>query len=220
MDVPFYRKVIKNLVSASGVQIFAVDYRLAPEVRYPVPIGDAWAGLKYVSENATKHGVDPTRIAVMGDSAGGGLAAGLALMARDESLSPPLAKQILIYPMMDDTTINPNKALEPFLTWSYDDNITGWQAYLGDEGNGPTPYYAAAARAPTVAGLPPTYIDVGELDIFRDENMDYVRRLTAANISTEFHLYPGLPHAFELFAIKTSVAAAAIANRVKAMTSF
>lgn len=220
LDVPLYRKKLKDLVSRSGVQIFAPDYRKAPEVGFPVPIDDIWAGLNHVSENATKYGVDAARLAIMGDSGGGGLAAGLALRARDESLTPPLAKQILIYPMLDDRTTTPVDALVPFMTWSYDDNITGWQAYLGDTVNGPVPYQAAAARAPTVEGLPPTYIDVGGLDIFRDEDVEYARRLAAANISTEFHLYPGVPHGFDLFASNISVTATADANRMRAMTSF
>lgn len=221
MDVEIYRTRLKNLVSDTGVQIFAPDYQLSPEVHYPVALEEAWAGLRHLVENASTYGVDPARIAVMGDSAGGGLAACLALKARDESLSPPLAKQILVYPMLDNTNIKPITALEPFLTWTYDDNITGWGAYLGDGvEKGVVPQYAAAARAATVAGLPPTYMDLGELDIFRDEDLEYARRLAAENITTELHVYPGVPHAFEVFASDSSVAKQAWANRMKAMKSF
>jgi len=140
--------------------------------------------------------------------------------ARDESLSPPLAKQILVYPMLDNMTVTPNPGLESFVTWGYDDNITGWQAYLGETKGNPVSQYAAAARASTVAGLPSTFMDLGELDIFRDEDIEYARRLAAANISTELHVYPGVPHAFETFASNTSVAAQAWANRRKAILSF
>lgn len=220
LDVPLYRKKLKELVSRSGVQIFAPDFRSAPEAPYPIPIEDIWAGLRDLGQNAAKYGIDPARIAIMGDSGGGGLAAGLALKARDEALHPPLAKQILVYPMLDDRNTTPVAALEPMMTWSYDDNITGWHAYLGDKKDGPVPYQAAAARAPSVEGLPSTYIDVGGLDIFRDEDVEYARRLAAANIPTEFHLYPGVPHGFDLFAPNISTTATANANRLKAMTSF
>ncbi|KIW35522.1 uncharacterized protein PV07_02212 [Cladophialophora immunda] len=220
LDVPLYRKKIKDLVSRSGVQIFAPDYRYAPESPYPIPIEDAWAGLQDLSLNAKKYGIDPSRIAIMGDSGGGGLAAGLGLKARDEALTPPLAKQILVYPMVEDRNIKPIKALEPFATWTIDDNATGWQAYLsGKAGTSDVPYYAAAARVPSVEGLPPTYIDVGDLDIFRDEDIEYARRLAAANIHTELHVYPGVPHGFDLIASNISVTTYAMANRIKAMKS-
>ncbi|KIW96652.1 uncharacterized protein Z519_02043 [Cladophialophora bantiana CBS 173.52] len=220
LDVPLYRKKIKDLVSRSGVQIFAPDYRVAPEAPYPLPIEDVWAGLQDLSQNAKKYGVDPARIAIMGDSGGGGLAAGLALKARDEALNPPLAKQILVYPMLDDRNTKPIKALEPFGTWTVNDNTTGWQAYLsGKAGASDVPYYAAAARTPSVEGLPPTYIDVGDLDIFRDEDVEYARRIAAANIHTELHLYPGVPHGWDLIAPGISVTANALANRIRAMKS-
>lgn len=220
MDVAIYRSRIKNLVAETGVQFFAVEYRLAPEVNYPKPLEDIWAGLMHMVENATQYNIDPARIAVMGDSAGGGLAACLALKARDESLSPPLAKQILIYPMLDNETVKPVPAIEPFATWGYDDNITGWKAYLGDTTDKAVPHHAAAARATTLEGLPPTYMDLGDLDIFRDEDLEYARRLAAANINLELHVYPGVPHAFEVFAANTSLAARAHANRVRAVLSF
>ncbi|OAG38895.1 hypothetical protein AYO21_06926 [Fonsecaea monophora] len=220
MDVAIYRKKIKDLVSRSGVQIFTPDFRLAPEAPYPLPIEDIWAGLQDLSRNATKYGVDPARIAIMGDSGGGGLAAGLGLKARDEGLSPPLAKQILVYPMVDDRNTKPIKALEPFATWTTDDNITGWQAYLSGKAGAPdVPYYAAAARVPSVEGLPPTYIDVGDLDIFRDEDIEYARRIAAANIQTELHVYPGVPHGFDLVAKDISATVNAMANRVRAIQS-
>lgn len=220
MDVSLYKSRLKNMCSATGVQIFAVEYRISPEAPYPLALEDAWAGLIHLSTKSLRFGIDPARVAVMGDSAGGGLAACLALKARDESLSPPLAKQILIYPMLDDTTTRPIAALEPFLTWTYDDNVTGWQAYLGENSNGQVSQYAAAARASDLAGLPPTYIDLGELDIFRDENLAYASRLAQVNTCLELHVYPGVPHAFETFASQTSVAKQAMANRIRAMLSF
>jgi acetyl esterase/lipase len=220
LTVPLYRKKIKDLVSRSGVQIFAPDYRVAPESPYPIPIEDVWAGLQHLSQNAGSFGVDPARIAIMGDSGGGGLAAGLGLKARDEALNPPLAKQILVYPMLDDRNTKPIQALESFATWNYTDNTTGWQAYLsGKAGAQEIPYYAAAARAPSLQGLPPTYIDVGDLDIFRDEDLEYARRMAAANIHTELHLYPGVPHGFDLIAADIPVTLKALGNRINAIRS-
>ena len=113
----------------------------------------------------------------MGDSAGGGLAAGVCLMARDRG-GPAVAQQLLIYPMLDDRPATPDPALLPFLTWTYDDNLTGWGALLGDGAGGDdVSPYAAPARATDLAGLPDTYIDVGDLDIFRNEDIGYARRL-------------------------------------------
>ncbi|OAP59564.1 hypothetical protein AYL99_06862 [Fonsecaea erecta] len=220
LDVPLYRNKIKEIVSRSGVQVFSPDYRVSPEAPYPLPIDDVWAGLQDLSQNAKKYGIDPARIIVMGDSGGGGLAAGLVLKARDDGLTPPVAKQVLIYPMLDDTNTKPIKALEPFATWTIDDNITGWGAYLsGKACESSIPYYAAPARVPSVEGLPPTYIDVGDLDIFRDEDLEYARRIAAANIHVELHVYPGIPHGFEMLAPAISTTALAMANRIKAIKS-
>ena len=127
----------------------------------------------------------------MGDSAGGGLAAGVCLMARDRG-GPPIAQQLLIYPMLDDRPTTPDPQLVPFLTWTYDDNLTGWAALLGDSaGADAVSPYAAPARATDLTGLPDTYIDVGDLDIFRNEDITYARRLSDAGVPTELHLHPG-----------------------------
>jgi acetyl esterase/lipase len=186
-------------------------------------VEDCYAGLTWLHANAQKFNVDPTRIAVKGESAGGGLAAGVALMARDKNLSPPLAKQILIYPMLDDRT-KEDAALVPFASWSYVDNVTGWTALLGANKAGKAeadvPIYCAPARAKSLKGLPSTYIDVGTLDIFRDEDIEYAQRLAKENIDVEFHLYPGLPHAFELTGAKTNATKRALENRMRAMMSF
>ncbi|MEI7992802.1 MAG: alpha/beta hydrolase fold domain-containing protein, partial [Actinomycetota bacterium] len=163
-------------------------------------------------------GVDPSRIGVYGDSAGGGLAAGTALIARDRGV--PLARQILVYPMIDDRTeVDP--ALVPFLMWTYEDNETGWRALLGDtyrtEQVSP---YAAPARATDLSGLAPAYIEVGELDAFRDENIAYAQRLAQASVSVELHVHPGVPHAFEALAPQVAVAQRSVADRLRALTSF
>jgi acetyl esterase/lipase len=222
--VEIFAPAIARNVALAGMPFFAVDYRLAPE--YPAPCGveDCFAALKYLSEHAKELNIDPARIAVMGDSAGGGLAAGAALIARDRKLSPPLAKQILIYPMLDDrTSYPPDHPLIKFLTWQATDNVLAWNAVLG-EGKAGNPdavvsEYAVPARAKSLAGLPSTYIDVGGLDLFREENIKYASRLMEECVDVEFHLWPGVPHGFES-AIGTSWAARAIGSRSKALKSF
>ncbi len=223
-SVERFQKGLRLEVDQISVPVFSVEYRLAPEYKDTTLVDDCYAALVWLSSNAVRFNIDPARIAVMGESAGGGIAAGVALMARDKNLQPPLAKQILIYPMLDDRNLVANEALEPLAFWKNDDNITGWTALLGDKAGKPdsdeVSIYAAPARAKSLAGLPPTYIDVGGLDIFRDEDLAYAARLAAENISTEFHLYPDVPHAFDLIAPEASVTKRASANRFAAMTSF
>src|SRR6185295_11303821 len=157
-----YDLAVRDYVARSGVPMLVVDYRIAPEHPHPTPVEDCYAALRWLADNATTLGVDPARIAVMGDSAGGGLAAGVCLLARDRG-GPPVAQQLLIYPMLDDRAQMPDPQLLPFLTWTYDDNVTGWTALLGDgAGTDTVPPYAAPARARDLAGLPDTYLDVGD----------------------------------------------------------
>jgi acetyl esterase/lipase len=210
-----YDLAVRDYVAASGVPMLVVDYRLAPEHPHPTPVEDCYAALRWLTENASALGVDPTRIAVMGDSAGGGLAAGVSLLARDRG-GPHIAQQLLIYPMLDDRTHTPDPQLLPFLTWTYDDNVTGWAALLGDNaGTDAVSPYAAPARATDMSGLPDTYIDVGDLDIFRDEDIAYARRLSDARVPTELHLHPGCPHAFEALARGADISQRAIGDRVR-----
>ncbi|KAE8348286.1 Alpha/Beta hydrolase protein [Aspergillus coremiiformis] len=219
-DVDLFTRPLSYQVQRTGVQVFSVNYRLATEKPHPTPVEDCYAGLKWLYEHADEFAVDRNRIATMGESAGGNLAAALALMARDRGLSPPLAKQILIYPMLDDRTTVPNPALEPLALWSTEDNVTGWTALLGqDVGTDKVSPYAAPARAQSVEGLPPTYVDVGELDIRRDEGIAYAARIAAANISLDFHVYPGVPHGFEVYGSSAEVSQRAFANRFKAITT-
>lgn len=218
--VELFTRMLRLQVQQTGVQVFSVDYRLAPEHPHPTPSEDCYAGLTWLHQHADEFGVDRSRIATMGESAGGLLAAALALMARDRGLSPPLAKQILIYPMLDDRNTTPIAALEPLALWRNDDNITAWTALLGqDIGTDRASPYAAPARASKMEGLPPTYIDVGELDIFRDEDIAYAGRIAAANISVELHVYPGLPHAFEVYAPDAEPTKRAVADRHRAIST-
>lgn len=203
----------------SGVPVLAVDYRLAPEHPHPCPVEDCHAGLAWLAAHAGELGVDAARIAVMGESAGGGLAAATAILARDRG--PAVARQILIYPMLDDRTTVPVQALASFALWSYDDNYTGWHELLGEMiGTGDVPPSAAPARVRDLAGLPATYLEVGELDIFRDEDIDYARRLAAAGVSVELHVHPGCPHGFDLIAPGADVARRSRADRLRALTSY
>jgi len=195
-SVDLYDRLVASYVAETGVPMLSVDYRLAPEHPHPSPVEDSFAGLRWLVDHADELGVDPGRIAVMGDSGGGGLAAGVALMARDRDV--PLARQVLIYPMLDDRTTTPDPNLAPFAGWSYDDNYTGWHALLGDRiGTDDVVAYAAPARAADVSGLPPAYVETGELDIFRDESIEYARRIAASGTSIELHVHPGCPHGFD-----------------------
>lgn len=223
-SVDIFGTAIAMNASASGRQIFSVAYRLAPEHPYPVPPEDVYAGLKWLHANAAKFNVDPARIAVMGESAGGGLAASVALMAKERQLSPPLAAQILIYPMLDDRNLKPHAPLEVFAGWNAVANTTGWTAYLGEAlvNTDKVPITAAPNRATMeeLRGLPKTYVDIGELDIFKVEDLEYVTKLAKVDVPLEFHLWPGLPHGFEGLAPGIGSAKLARTRRVMAMKNF
>lgn len=217
-SVGLYDTIVSNYVQTTGVPFLSIDYRLAPEYPGTTPVEDAVAGLAWLHAHAAELGVDSDRIAIMGDSGGGGVAAGAAIAARDRSI--PLAKQILIYPMLDDRTLEPDPAIAPYATWTYDNNYTGWHALLGDILAGPdVPVLAAPARLEDTAGLPPAYIEVGELDIFRDEDLDYAARLHRSGVSVEVHVHPAVPHAFERMAPGSDVARRSAADRERTIRS-
>lgn len=183
----------------------SVEYRLAPEAPYPGPLDDCYAGLRWTFENADRLGIDPDRIGITGTSAGGGLCAALALMARDRG-ELPLRFQLLDCPMIDDRQTTPSSQSEGLLIWSGASNTFGWKSYLGDlYGSADVPYLAAPARAKDLRGLPEAYVCVGGADGFRDEDIDYAMRLYGAGVPTELHVYPGAPHGVALFA-ETEVA--------------
>ena len=218
LAVKHYERLVASYVRESGVQFFVPEYRLAPESAHPKPTEDCYAALEWVSQHAKDFNIDPARITIMGDSAGGGLAAGVTIMARDKGLSPPLAKQMLIAAMLDDTNTNPKPELINFATWTVDDNITGWQAYVGDKaGSADCSPYAAPTRVKSVEGLPSTYMEVPGLDIFRNENIAYAQRLYDANVVTEFHVWAGVPHSWEIFSPQISISKAAIAERIRVL---
>ncbi len=192
----------RPLVAALGCALISVDYRLAPETAFPGAIEDCYAGLAWTFDHAAELGIDPVRIGVMGESAGGGLAAALALLARDRD-EYRLAFQHLIYPMLDDRTCvapDPHPHAGEFI-WNAANNHFGWSALLGHEpGRDGVSPYAAPARADDLTGLPPAFITTGALDLFVEENIGHARRLLRAGVPTELHIYPGAFHAFDLAA--------------------
>lgn len=182
--------------------IVSVDYRLPPEHPFPASIEDCYAALKWLHAHAAEMKVAPGKIAIGGESAGGGLAAALGLLARDRQ-EVPLAFQLLIYPMLDDrtgTSIKPNPNTGEFL-WPVEANRFGWTSLLGQmPGGDDVSCYASAARADNVAGLPPTFIAAASLDLLCGENIAYAQRLLEAGVATELHVYPAAYHGFDLAA--------------------
>lgn len=175
----------------------AVEYRLAPETRYPGPLEDAYAALRWTYEHSEELGVDPQRIGVRGVSAGGGLAAALCLLARDRG-EVPVAFQLLDCPMLDDRQFTPSSRQDGLPVWSRESNAFGWRSYLGELYGGDVPYTASAARAVDLSGLPPAFVSVGSVDGFRDEDIDYALRLNQSGVPCELHVYPGAPHGYTL----------------------
>jgi acetyl esterase/lipase len=218
-SVDAYDPVVQAYVSQSSVPMLSVDYRLAPESPHPTPVEDCYASLTHLAGHAASLGVDPNRLAVMGESAGGGLATAVAMLARDRT-GPALAKQILIYPMLDDRNTTPDPQLAPFASWTYDDNITGWRGLLGARfGRDDVPPTAAPARATDLNDLPPTYIEVGQLDIFCNEDIAYALRLSEAGIPVELHVHAGAQHGFELIAPASQVAQRSTRDRLRVLRS-
>jgi acetyl esterase/lipase len=191
-----------SIVSELGCAVVAPDYRLAPETPFPGPVEDCYAALKWLSAQADTLGIDARRIAVGGSSAGGGLATALTLLARDRG-EVAIKFLFLIAPMLDDRTVThptPHPYTGEFI-WTPEANRFGWASLLGHEpGGADVSPYAAPARATTLEGLPATFINVGALDLFLEEDMEYARRLMRAGVPTELHVYPGAYHGFRMVA--------------------
>jgi acetyl esterase/lipase len=191
--------LLRATVAAHDCVIVTVDYRLAPESTWREATADGFAGLVWMAENADALGVDPHRIGVMGESAGGGLAAAIAFIARDQG-GPKLAFQNLLYPMLDDRTVTrqeDNPVTGEFV-WTRPHNRNGWTAYLGHAPGVPdVSPYAAPARAADLTGLPPTWIGTGALDLFLEEDAEYALRLIRAGVAVDFAIWPGAYHGFD-----------------------
>lgn len=188
----------RSLAAELDCVVVSVDYRLAPETTFPGAVEDAYAALTWLHAEAPALGVDRGRIAIGGESAGGGHAAALAIYARDRG-EIPILFQSLDSPMLDDrtgATSEPHPYCGEFV-WPPANNRYGWKALLGIEPGGPdTPYGAAPARVADLAGLPPAFILVGALDLFLEEDLEYARRLIRAGVPAELHVLPGAFHGF------------------------
>jgi acetyl esterase/lipase len=210
---------LQQIAAELDCAIVTVDYRLAPETRWAGSVEDNYAGLRWLHEHADEIGVDRSRLAVMGESAGGGHAALLAIAARDRG-EVPLAFQCLVYPMLDDRTGSTRQVPETVgtLLWTAESNRFGWRSFLGEEPGGPSVAVAAVpARVENLAGLPPAWIGVGSIDLFVEEDIDYTRRLIAAGVGAELLVVPGAFHGFDLIAADTSVAKRFNAAKLEAL---
>ncbi|WP_338652099.1 alpha/beta hydrolase [Lysinibacillus sp. Y5S-8] len=209
----------ERFVQTANCVVVSVDYRLAPEHPYPAAIEDCYAGLVWMTAEAPSLGIDVKRVAIAGASGGGGLTAALALMARDKG-GPSIIFQMPLYPMLDNRNETPSsyEITDAHATWSRSNNLTAWRMYLGEEKdtNELSPY-AVPSRADNLAGLPPTYTCIGQLDLFRDEAFDYVTRLAQAGVDVEMNLYPGSFHCFEVFVPEAEVSQRASQNYLDAM---
>ncbi len=204
-EARFDDALLLALADQLGAVAASVEYRLAPEFPFPTPLEDAYSALKYLSSESKSLDINPMRMAIGGASAGGGMAAALALLARDRNFQP-LRGQALLYPMLDETNTNPSSYnhLKHFV-WNCENNKVAWDAYVPGDKSNISPY-AAPIRAKNFEGLPPAFIPTGSLDLFLDENISYARALIDAGIPAELHVFPGACHAFNGFFPTTQVA--------------
>ncbi|MCB0119633.1 MAG: alpha/beta hydrolase, partial [Anaerolineales bacterium] len=189
-----------------GVTVVSVDYRLAPKNPFPAGLDDCYSALKWVVSHAQEFNIDPSRVAIGGNSAGGGLAAALAQLAHDRK-EVELVFQLLIYPMLDDRTVFRTDIDDSNnVTWTHKSNRFGWESYLGGEcGAEVVPAYSVPARRADLSGLPPAWIGVGTLDIFHDEDIAYAQRLRESGVDCELNIVSGAFHGFDVFDPEVSV---------------
>ena len=193
-------EVCSRFVNDLGIVVVSVDYRLAPEHPFPAGLDDCYTALAWMHDNAARLGIDVSRIAIGGDSAGGALAASLAQMAHDRG-GPAVCFQLLQYPMLDDRTAL-RRDIDALL-WSNTSNRYAWSAYLGHAaGDDDVRPYAVPARRLDMSGLPPAWIGVGDIDLFHDEDVAYAERLRAAHVPCDLHVVPGMYHAAERFSAR------------------
>ncbi len=210
---------VQETAEALDVPIVSVEYRLAPETTWSGSLGDNYAALLWMHANAGSLGVDPARIAVMGESAGGGHAALLTLLARDRG-EVPISFQCLTYPMLDDRSGTSRKLAEHigWFGWSPEANRFGWKSFLGCKPGGrKVPREAVPARIDDLSGLPPAWIGVGGLDLFVEEDIKYARRLNRAGVSAELLVVPGAFHGFDAFVKDAAISKRFAAARLDAL---
>jgi acetyl esterase/lipase len=200
-----------------GFLVVSVDYRLAPEHPFPAGVDDCYAALEWTAGHAIDLGIDAGRLAVAGSSAGGGLAAAVALMARDRG-GPALRAQILNYPVLDDTMTTRSMAdFTDTPLWTRGASESMWRQYLA-AGEGTVSPYAAPARAESLHGLPPAYVMTCEFDPLRDEGIAYAQRLLLAGVSTELHQFAGTFHGFDLVAPGAALSRRSVDDQIAALT--
>lgn len=213
--VGMYEKIVGNYASQSGIDFISLEYGLAPETNGLIQTKQVIAALNWLQGNCTALDIDPKKIVLMGDSGGGGIVASAAIYARDHQIS--MAGLVLIYPMIDHKTATARPELTPFLSVSVDDVTTGWAARLGNEVEIDLLPYISPSSVVDMTGLPPTYLDVGELDLFCNENIVWASRSVSAGVQTEFHLYPGVNHGFDLLAPASDITQTARTLRCNAI---
>jgi len=202
------------LAETLGVVVVSTEYRKAPESPHPAQVNDCYAGLLWTEAHADELGIDLNKLAIYGGSAGGNLCIATSMMARDQG-GPSLCLMMAPYPMVDDTNTTPSsQEITDIGIWDRAGNIEAWSWFLGGQ---PADAYAAPARATDLSGLPPAFIDVGTLDLFRDEDIAFAQRLIQAGVPTEFHVYPGAYHASEVFAPAAALSQRIWATRIAAL---
>lgn len=204
---------LADLVLELGVVAVNVEYRLAPENPHPAPIEDCYAGLSWTVKNSVELHIDLEQVVIMGGSAGGGLAAGLALLARDRG-GPALAGQLLLCPMIDDTnTTVASHQYSGLGPWPREANLAGWSALLGETSGADVSPYAVPSRATDLSGLPPAFVEVGSAEVFRDEDTSYAMRIWEAGGKAELHVWSGGCHGFDMYVPDAEITGAALASR-------
>ena len=204
-----------------GISVASVDYRLAPGQPFPAGLEDGYAALTWLQSHADELGIDGTRMAIGGASAGGGLAASLVQMTHDRGEIRPVC-QLLVYPMLDDrTALRTDLGETDHLAWNRASNRFAWQSYLGTaHGARQVPAYAVPARRAELSGLPPAWIGVGTLDLFHDEDLAYARGLKASGVDCEALVVPGAFHGFDVFAPEAPVVEAFRASQIAALRRY
>ena len=213
MDFPLHVRLAREL----GAVIVSVEYSLAPENPYPAAVEEGYAVLEWIHAASSELGIDPSRIAVGGHSAGGCLAAAVVLMTRDRR-GPSLCLQVLDLPVTDDRLLTPSMvAYVDTPVWTWANAEASWTSYLGPGRDGATVPYAAPSRAADLGSLPPAYVSVAQFDPLRDEGIDYAQRLVQAGVSTELHLFPGTFHGSVAAAPDAAVSASMVEHLIGAV---